>query len=123
MHMTAVVRYRKGERGERPWGRWEVLEIGERYCVKRIDVLPAARLSLQFHHHRGENWMIVDGEGVVDRNGEHIAVARGAHVHIPQGAKHRITNTGDAVLTFIEVQQGDLLDENDIVRLEDDYGR
>lgn len=121
--MTAGVRYCKGEMGGRPWGRWEVLEIGNHYCVKRIDVLPAARLSLQLHHHRGEDWMIVEGRGVVERNGEQIAVAPGAHVHIPQGATHRIANIGDSVLTFIEIQQGELLDENDIVRLEDDYGR
>lgn len=118
-----AVRYSKGEKGERPWGRWEVLETGHLYCVKRIDVLPATRLSLQFHHHRSEDWMIVEGQGVVERDGQQIAVARGTHMHIPQGAKHRIANTGDTVLTFIEVQQGDVLDENDIVRIEDDYGR
>lgn len=121
--MMMAVRYSKRERGERPWGRWEVLEVGNSYCVKRIDVLSGARLSLQLHHHRGEDWMIVEGQGIVERDGEQVAVNRGAHVRIPQGATHRITNTGDAVLTFIEVQQGELLDENDIVRLEDDYGR
>lgn len=118
-----TVRYRKGEIGQRPWGRWEVLETGDRYCVKRIDLLSGARLSLQFHHHRGEDWMIVEGQGVVDLDARQISVTPGAHVHIPQGATHRISNTGTTLLTFIEVQQGELLDENDIVRLEDDYGR
>lgn len=121
--MMAAIRYRKGERGERPWGRWEVLEIGDRYCVKRIDVLPAARLSLQFHYYRSEDWVVVDGHGIVERDGERISVDRGAHVSIPQGSIHRVNNTSNTLLSIIEIQQGDILDENDIVRLEDDYGR
>lgn len=121
--MTAVVKYEKGEVGERPWGRWEVLETGDGFCVKRIDVVPSGRLSLQFHHHRREDWIIVGGEASVVLGEENIVLQAGDRVHIPLGERHRISNPGNGVLTFIEVQHGHVLDENDIVRLEDDYGR
>lgn len=116
-------RYHKGEIGERPWGRWEVLETGSTFCVKRIDVLPGARLSLQLHHHRREDWIIVEGVGVVEVDGKSLILTAGGKVHIPQGATHRISNHSLPKLTFIEVQHGEILDENDIVRIEDDYGR
>lgn len=119
----AAVNYRKGEVGHRPWGRWEVLETGAGFCVKRIDVEPAGRLSLQFHHHRREDWIIVGGEAMVELDGEQISLQSGDRVHIPLGAKHRIFNPAQSILTFIEVQHGEILDENDIVRIEDDYGR
>lgn len=118
-----AVQYRKAEIGERPWGRWEVLETGARFCVKRIDVFPDSRLSLQLHSYRREDWIIVEGGGVVELDGALLQVNVGDKIHIPQGAKHRISNTGSSILTFIEIQHGDILDENDIVRLEDDYGR
>lgn len=117
------MRYHKGEIGERPWGCWEVLETGNTFCVKRIDVLPGARLSLQLHHHRREDWIIVEGIGVVEVDGKSVSITVGDKVHIPQGAAHRISNHGLSNLTFIEIQHGEILDENDIVRIEDDYGR
>lgn len=118
-----VVRYEVGESDTRPWGRWEVIGTGERYTVKRITVLPGQRLSLQYHHHRSEHWMVVDGAAEVELDGVTHRLGFGEHVFIPLGAKHRVRNGGDAPLVFVEVQVGDLLDENDIVRVSDDYGR
>ena len=86
-------------------------------------VLPGQRLSLQYHHHRAEQWTMVEGSAEVEIDGAVRAVAAGEHVHIPLGATHRIRNVGAEPLVFIEVQVGDVLDEDDIVRLEDDYGR
>lgn len=120
---TAIVRYQPGETGERPWGRWRVLETGAGFCVKRIEVEPSQRLSLQYHYHRSEDWIIVAGSGLVECDAEKIQVRAGDRVRIPLLAHHRIRNTGDNTLIFIEVQHGSELDENDIVRVEDDYGR
>lgn len=121
--LAPAVRYAVGEHDDRPWGNWEVLATGPRYILKRIIVLPLQRLSLQYHHHRAEHWTIVEGRGEVTLDHELMIVGHGEHVHIPIGAHHRIRNPGDAPLTFIEVQVGDVLDENDIVRIVDDYGR
>jgi mannose-6-phosphate isomerase len=118
-----VVRYSSGEVGERPWGRWRVLETGDGFCVKRIEVELGQRLSLQYHHHRSEDWVIVGGEGLVEINADKVPVKSGDRVRIPLLAHHRIRNTGAVTLIFIEVQHGAHLDENDIVRVEDDYGR
>lgn len=91
--------------------------------MKRIDILPGARLSLQLHHHRHEDWIVVEGVGVVEVDGKSKNLTTGDNVHIPQGATHRISNHGISNLTVIEIQQGEILDENDIIRIEDDYGR
>jgi mannose-6-phosphate isomerase-like protein (cupin superfamily) len=120
---AAQVRYAVGDRDERPWGTWEVLAVGDRYTVKRIVVAAGQRLSLQYHHHRSEDWMILTGLGEVERDGVRETFATGAHVHIAVGTRHRIRNAGQEPLAFIEIQSGDVLDENDIVRLGDDYGR
>lgn len=120
---SATVRYAVGEKDDRPWGRWEVIAIGDRYTVKRITVLPAQRLSLQYHHHRSEHWTIVEGEGEVEVDESIRRLGFGEHVFISVGAKHRVRNPGETPLVFVEVQVGDLLDENDIVRVSDDYGR
>ncbi len=115
--------YRPGESDERPWGRWTVLDVGEGFAVKRIEVKPGARLSLQRHRHRAEDWMLVAGCAVVRVGDEERRLAAPAHVHIPVGAIHQIANPGDDTLVFVEVQTGPVLDENDIERLADDYGR
>jgi mannose-6-phosphate isomerase-like protein (cupin superfamily) len=117
------VRYAAGERDKRPWGTWEVLATGPEYALKRITVLPGQRLSLQYHNHRSEHWTIVSGEAEVEINGALLRRIGGEHVHIPLRAAHRIRNTGNQALVFIEVQVGQHLDELDIIRLEDDYGR
>ena len=119
----AEVVYSRGDSDERPWGRWEVLDTGDGFAVKRITVKPGAILSLQLHHHRAEHWVVVRGRGRVTRGEEVLDVACGGHVHIPVETAHRIENPGDDILEFIEVQQGERLDESDIVRLEDRYGR
>ncbi len=120
---SASVRYAVGENDDRPWGRWEVIATGDRYTVKRITVLPGQRLSLQYHHHRSEHWTIVEGEGEVEIDESIQRLGFGEHVFITVGAKHRVRNPGETSLVFVEVQVGDLLDENDIVRVSDDYGR
>ena len=106
-----------------PWGRWEVLLDELTYKVKRITVLPGKRLSYQKHFRRREHWMVVEGKGVVTIDGEEIDLEKGKHIDIPQEAAHRMTNNGDSDLTFIEIQQGEYFGEDDIIRLEDDYGR
>lgn len=111
------------ETDERPWGRYTVLEDAPTFKVKRIEVLPGARLSYQRHARRAEHWFIVEGTAVVTLMGERIEVAAGDAVDIPRGADHRIENASDALVVFVEVQHGDYFGEDDIVRLDDDYGR
>jgi mannose-6-phosphate isomerase len=108
---------------ERPWGTFTVLDEGEGYKVKRIEVKPGKRLSYQKHARRAEHWMVVNGTARVTLNGELITVNRGQTIDIPLEASHRIENPGTENLVFIEIQQGDYLGEDDIVRLEDDFGR
>lgn len=117
------VTYAAGQRDDRPWGHWEVLAVGPRYAVKRILVRAGARLSLQRHAHRAEHWIIVAGAGKVTRGDEVFPVAAGQHVVIGLGEAHRIENPGTEDLLFIEVQHGQHLNESDIERLQDDYGR
>jgi mannose-6-phosphate isomerase-like protein (cupin superfamily) len=107
----------------RPWGSYTVLDEGEGYKVKRIEVLPGKRLSYQKHAHRAEHWMIVNGTAKVTLDGHEIVRAVGDTVDVPVGAAHRIENTGLERLVFIEVQRGAYLGEDDIVRLQDDFGR
>jgi mannose-6-phosphate isomerase-like protein (cupin superfamily) len=106
-----------------PWGRWEVLLDELAYKVKRITVLPGKRLSYQKHFRRREHWMIVEGKGVVTIDGKDNHIEKGESIDIPQEAAHRMANNGDGDLTFIEIQQGEYFGEDDIIRLEDDYGR
>jgi len=117
------IRYAEGERDSRPWGTWEVLAIGDRYTVKRIKVLPGQRLSLQYHQHRAEHWTIVQGFAEVELDDVVHQMSAGKHVHIPVGALHRVRALGSEPLVFLEVQVGEILDETDIVRISDDYGR
>jgi mannose-1-phosphate guanylyltransferase/mannose-6-phosphate isomerase len=112
----------------RPWGHYQSLDQGPRHQVKRIVVEPGRRLSLQKHAHRAEHWTVVEGVAEVtvgmDRDTLEVKTVRpGEHVHIPRGAIHRMANPGATPMTLIEVQSGDYLGEDDIVRLEDDYGR
>ncbi len=111
------------EIGHRPWGYYEVLSDAPDHKVKRIVVKPGARLSLQRHRRRSEHWYIVKGRGVVTVDSREVELGPGESVDIPQGAAHRIANVGEEDLVFIEVQRGDYFGEDDIERLEDDYGR
>jgi mannose-6-phosphate isomerase-like protein (cupin superfamily) len=108
---------------ERPWGSYTVLDEGEGYKVKRIEVLPGKRLSYQKHAHRAEHWVMVNGIAKVTLDGTEIDCAIGDTVDVAIGAAHRIENPGHERLVFIEVQRGTYLGEDDIVRLQDDYGR
>ena len=111
------------ERSQRPWGNFTVLDEGPTYKVKRIDVLPGKRLSYQKHSRRSEHWMIVAGSARVTLNDREILLSPGGTVDIPAGAAHRIENPGTEKLVFIEVQRGTYFGEDDIERLQDDYGR
>lgn len=111
------------EHDERPWGHYTVLEDAKDHKVKTITVAPGKRLSYQRHQHRAEHWFVVRGVGLVTLDGEAIAVEAGSTIDVPMGSAHRIENTGDSDLVFIEVQHGRSFEESDIVRLEDDFGR
>jgi mannose-6-phosphate isomerase len=111
------------EHDERPWGSYTVLSDAPDHKVKRMEVLPGKRLSYQKHTKRAEHWFVVAGLGVVTLEGAEIPVSKGKAVDIPLGAAHRIANPGEELLVFIEVQHGESFDEDDIVRLEDDFGR
>ena len=106
-----------------PWGRWEVLLDEPAYKVKRITVLPGKRLSYQKHFKRREHWMVVEGKGVVTIDGKDVNLSKGESIDIAEEQAHRMANNDDEDLTFIEIQQGEYFGEDDIVRLEDDYGR
>ena len=108
----------------RPWGTYTVLEEGDRYKIKRIEVKPGASLSLQMHHHRNEHWIVVSGMARVT-NGEkgEFLVHTNESTYIPAGHKHRLENPGVIDLVMIEVQSGEYLGEDDIVRFADNYGR
>lgn len=107
----------------RPWGTYTVLEEGEGFKLKRIVVKPGASLSLQMHHHRSEHWVVVSGTAKVVNGEREILVQRNESTYIPAGTAHRLTNPGVVDCVMIEVQTGDYLGEDDIVRLEDRYGR
>jgi mannose-1-phosphate guanylyltransferase/mannose-6-phosphate isomerase len=107
----------------RPWGFYESLIQGDRFQVKRIMVTPGHKLSLQKHFHRAEHWVVVQGSAVVTRDGQDVLVRENESVYLPLGCVHRLENPGRIPLTLIEVQAGSYLGEDDIVRLEDTYGR
>ncbi len=107
----------------RPWGSYDSVDAGERFQVKRIKVKPGASLSLQSHAKRAEHWIVVSGTARVTRNNDVFELHANQSTYIPIGAKHRLENPGTEVLELIEVQSGDYLGEDDIVRYEDVYGR
>ena len=107
----------------RPWGTFTVLDEGENFKVKRIEVLPGKRLSYQKHSQRAEHWVVVKGTAKVTLDGRDILVGPGQAIDIGVGIAHRVENPGNEPLLFIEVQRGNYLGEDDIVRLQDDFGR
>ena len=109
---------------ERPWGSFAILDEGENYKVKRLEVLPGKRLSYQRHSRRAEHWYVVRGTAKVTLNDAEILVPTGEALDIPLGAAHRIENSAaDEKLVIIETQTGDYFGEDDIERLDDDFGR
>lgn len=107
----------------RPWGSYEVLEESESYKIKKIVVLPQKRLSLQKHYHRNEHWIVVSGSALVKIGESEIFLQKNQSTYIPMGTPHRLENPGQIDLVMIEVQMGDYVGEDDIVRIEDDYHR
>jgi mannose-6-phosphate isomerase-like protein (cupin superfamily) len=107
----------------RPWGSYTVLDEGDGWKVKRIEVLPGKRLSYQKHSQRSEHWMIVRGTARLTLDGVDRTLTAGETVDVAVGAAHRIENPGVDPLVFIEIQRGPYLGEDDIVRLADDFGR
>lgn len=107
----------------RPWGRFKILHDTSEFKTKTIYVDPGAQISYQSHNKRSEYWIVVSGNGEVTLDGEIVPVFAGKHVHIPQGVKHRIRNTGEKPLEFVEVQLGTYFGEDDIIRYEDVYNR
>lgn len=111
------------ESERRPWGAWHVLDVGRGYKVKRIEVRPGARLSYQTHAHRSEHWTVVQGTATCTLDGDTVELEAGGSVRVAIGTPHRIANLHSEDLVVIEVQRGDYTGEDDIVRLDDDYGR
>ena len=107
----------------RPWGHFEILSDADSHKVKRLTVDPGHRLSYQRHAHRSEHWFVVGGHGVVTLDGVDRAVDPGSAIDVPVGTAHRIDSKGPEPLVFIEVQHGTSFGEDDIERLDDDYGR
>jgi mannose-1-phosphate guanylyltransferase/mannose-6-phosphate isomerase len=107
----------------RPWGFYDSIDHGDRFQVKRIVVMPGARLSLQMHHHRAEHWVVVSGTALVTRGEEKFLLGENESTYIPLGVTHRLENPGCVPLQIIEVQSGAYLGEDDIVRFDDKYGR
>lgn len=107
----------------RPWGRYTVLEHSPGFKVKRIDVHAGASLSLQYHAHRSEHWIVVAGTLQIENGDLDLILGPGEHTYVPAGQTHRLTNPGKSVSSLIEVQCGSYLGEDDIVRLADQYGR
>ena len=114
----------ENEFDQRPWGNYTVLDEGERFKVKRIEVLPEKRLSYQRHSRRSEHWFVVCGTAKVTLNGKEFLVKKGEDINVPVGTAHRVENPdAEELLIFIETQTGDYFGEDDIERYEDDFGR
>jgi len=126
-----VNRLNASQRGEhalhrkvhRPWGWYDSIDAGPRFQVKRIMVKPGASLSLQMHHHRAEHWIVVSGTAEVTNGEKTFLLAEDESTYIPLGHTHRLRNPGKVPLELVEVQSGSYLGEDDIVRLDDSYGR
>jgi mannose-6-phosphate isomerase len=107
----------------RPWGSFTILEEAKGYKIKRIEVKPNHRLSLQMHHHRSEHWIVVSGTAKVTCGGKEETLTSNQSTYVPPCTLHRLENPGVIPLVMIEVQNGEYLGEDDIVRVEDDYAR
>ena len=107
----------------RPWGSFTILEEGAGYKIKRIEVKPGHRLSLQMHHHRSEHWIVISGIAKVQRDEDEIMLSKNESTYVPRFTRHRLENPGRVPLVLIEVQNGEYLGEDDIIRFEDDYAR
>ena len=111
------------EKSERPWGSYEVIDSGERFKVKKIIVNSGQSISYQYHHHRSEHWVIISGTALIRNGDKEFLMGECESTYIPMGVKHRLSNPGCIPLQIIEVQSGSYLEEDDIIRIEDAYGR
>lgn len=107
----------------RPWGCYDAVDTGDRYQVNRIRVKPGGSLSLQVHHHRAEHWIVVKGTALVQKGDDTILLSENESTYIPVGTKHRLSNPGKIPLEIVEVQSGPYLQDDDVIRYEDSYGR
>jgi len=108
---------------ERPWGSFTTLEEGRGYKIKRIEVKSGHRLSLQMHHHRSEHWIVVSGTAKVTCGDKETMLSTNQSTYVPKCTAHRLENPGIIPLVLIEVQNGEYLGEDDIIRFQDDYSR
>jgi mannose-1-phosphate guanylyltransferase / mannose-6-phosphate isomerase len=108
---------------KKPWGSYIILDSGPNFLLKRIEVFPRESLSLQSHQNRSEHWTVASGSAQVERDEETLHLKVNESITIPKNAKHRLTNPGSELLVVFEIQFGNFLDENDIMRHEDLYGR
>ena len=108
---------------ERPWGWYEVIDEGDRYKIKNIEVNPGERLSLQYHYHRSEHWVVVTGTAFVHVGDIEKLLYQNESIYVPPIVKHRLSNPGRVPLRIVEVQCGTYLEEDDIIRLDDEYNR
>ncbi len=108
---------------DRPWGSWHVVDVAAGYKIKRINVDPGSRLSYQTHRHRSEHWIVVAGVATCTVDGRTWTAGPGESVDVPVGVAHRLANAGTEPLVVVEVQRGPYTGEDDIERLDDDYGR
>ena len=109
--------------GKRPWGTYKVMAIGDGFKFQELSINPGEMLSYQYHRHRSEVWVFLEGEGVATFDGLKTEVSAGKTIFVPRKIKHRIHNTGDSILRFVEVQHGEKCEEDDFVMLDDIYGR
>jgi mannose-1-phosphate guanylyltransferase/mannose-6-phosphate isomerase len=123
LHKEGRVEHEEHRKIYRPWGSYESIERGERFQVKRLIVKPGEQASLQLHHHRSEHWVVVSGTANITVGDKVHLVSENESIYIPLGVQHRIHNPGRIPLHFIEVQSGSYLGEDDIVRIDDEYGR
>jgi mannose-6-phosphate isomerase len=124
LHITPSITSRGVAATElRPWGAFTVLEEGRGYKIKRIEVKPGHRLSLQMHHHRSEHWIVVSGTARVTCGEQEVLLSNNESTYVPQCTSHRLENPGVIPLVLIEVQNGEYLGEDDIIRYQDDYAR
>ncbi|MEA5576884.1 phosphomannose isomerase type II C-terminal cupin domain [Anabaena sp. UHCC 0451] len=122
--LSAAINNKGVAAGElRPWGSFTVLEEGRGYKIKRIEVKPGHRLSLQMHHHRSEHWIVVSGTAKVVCGESEVLLSNNQSTYVPQCTVHRLENPGVIPLILIEVQNGEYLGEDDIIRYQDDYAR
>lgn len=108
---------------ETPWGRWSVLKSGVGFQVKLLEIEPGQRLSYQTHVYREEHWIVVSGVATITIRGRTRTMPRSGTSYVERRVPHRIENRDDKLLVVVETQLGDIIDEGDIIRLEDDYGR